>query len=133
MPTWSPVAAAPGGLTPTTSFFTANLAQAAAAYTLATSTGGVLITRVSIFVTTAGATFTSVAIATNNTTADAFLTAGEGAVANVTVGKNLKDFSVRAWLPTTKLVQYTIVGATGTGALQVAVEWIPGVAGATLA
>lgn len=125
MPTSAPAPIPTAGYVPRLTSFTADLAQAAATYTLATSTGGVLITRVVVFVATVGVTFTSVSIQTNNTTVDTFLSAGEGAVANVTGGKNLKDYTVRTVLPTTKLITYSIIGLTGTGSLTVAVEWVP--------
>ena len=114
--------------------FTANLAQAAATYDLATATGGaVLVTRVVVYVSVAGATFTSVAIQTNTTTAVTFLTSGEGAVANVTADKTLKDSASAAYLASGKKIQFTLVGATGTGTLLVVVEYTPLAAGATLA
>lgn len=118
-----------------TKVFTANLAQAAATYTLATcnALGGVVILGVDIYVATAGATFTSVAIATNDTTVVPILSAVEGAVANLTVGKNVvKAFSGATYLHTSKLIQYTIVGATGTGSLLVIVRYTPSVSGADI-
>lgn len=134
MAVWSPVAAAPGGLTETTAVFTANLAQAAATYDLCAATGGaVLVREVVVYVSVAGATFTSVAIQTNTTTAVTFLTAGEGAVANVTVDKTLKDSTSVAYLASGKKIQFTLVGATGTGTLLVTVRYTPLAAGATLA
>lgn len=113
--------------------FTANLAQAAATYDLAVvnALGGVVILGVDIYVQTAGATFTSVAIATNDTTVVPILSAVEGAVANLTVGKNVvKAFSGATYLHTGKKIQYTIVGATGTGSLLVVVRYQPSVIGA---
>lgn len=118
-----------------TKVFTANLAQAAATYDLATcnATGGVVIHDVQIYVATAGATFTSVAIATNDTTAVAILSAAEGAVANLTVGKNVaKAFTGPTYLHTSKKIQFTMVGSTGTGSLLVIVRYQPSVAGADI-
>lgn len=115
--------------------FTANLAQAAATYDLATASavGGVVILSVDIYVVTAGATFTSVAIATNDTTVVPILSAVEGAVANLTVGKNVvKAFATNTYLHTSKKIQYTIVGVTGTGSLLVVIRFQPSVNGADL-
>lgn len=110
--------------------FTANLAQAAGTYDLATATGGdVIVDWVIVYVATGGATFTSVSIQTNDTTPVSVLSAAEGAIANVTVGKNLKVFSTPMFVASTKKLQYTIVGVTGTGTLTVAVMSRPIVAG----
>ena len=110
--------------------FTLSLAQAAATYDLATvnATGDILILDVNIHCITAGATFTSVAIATNDTTAVSLLSAVEGAVANLTAGKNIvKVFPVANTGPillrSGKKIQYTIVGATGTGTLLVTLRY----------
>lgn len=119
-----------------TKTFTANLAQAAATYDLATcnATGGVVIHDIQIYVATAGATLTSVAIQTNDTTSVAILSAVEGAVANLTVGKNVaKAFTGPTYLHTSKKIQFTLVGTTGTGSLLVIVRYQPSVAGADIA
>lgn len=115
--------------------FTANLAQAAATYTLATcnSTGGIIILGMDIYCSVAGATFTAVQLKTNDTTAVIFLDATEGAVANLTAGKNI----AKAWTPTTylhlsKLIQYVITGSTGTGTLLVNIRYQPVIAGADI-
>lgn len=133
MATSAPTPIPTAGFVPRLTSFTADLAQAAGTYTLATCTGGVLIKSVTIFVATAGATLTSVAVQTNNTTVDAILSAVEGAVANVTGGKNLKVYTTLTVLPTTKLITYAIVGASGAGALTVVVEWVPLTSTSTLA
>lgn len=118
--------------------FTANLAQAAATYDLCTASGGDLVIdlqRLAIYVATAGATLTSVSIQTNQTNITTILSAVEGAVANLIAQKNL----VRAipvigglLLKSGQKLQYTIVGVTGTGSLQVAVPFLPLTSGATL-
>ena len=92
------------------------------------ATGDILILDVNIHCITAGATFTSVAIATNDTTAVSLLSAVEGAVANLTAGKNIvKVFPVANTGPillrSGKKIQYTIVGATGTGTLLVTLRY----------
>jgi hypothetical protein len=128
---------APGSFSRRAATFTANLAQAAGTYDLGTATGGDLLVdayNVAIFVTTAGATFTSVAIQTDQTTPAVFLTAAEGALANLTVNKNLiHAVTIGSFLiKSGSKIRYTIVGATGTGALQVGIVYAPLTAGATL-
>ncbi len=115
--------------------FTANLAQAAATYDLATvnATGGVLIQDIQMYMSVAGATFTSLAIQTNDTTSVPILSAVEGALALLTVGKNIaKAFTGPTYLHTSKKIQYTIVGATGTGTMLVVVRYMPTVSGADI-
>ena len=115
--------------------FTLSLAQAAATYDLATvnAVGGILIHDVSIYCATVGLTFTSVSIQTNDTTAVVILSAVEGAVANLTAGKNIaKAFTGPTYLHTSKKLQYSIIGATGTGSLLVIVRFMPTVSGANL-
>lgn len=118
-----------------TKTFTLNLAQAAGTYTLATcnATGGVVITGMDLYMTVAGATFTNVSITTNDTTTVTFLTTTEGAVANLTVGKNV----AKAWTPSTylhtgKIIRYTITGSTGTGTMLVVIRYQSSVNGADI-
>lgn len=118
--------------------FTANLAQAAASYDLCTASGGGVVIdleKLAIYVATAGATLTSVAIATNQTNPTTILSAVEGAVANLIAQKNL----VRAipsvgglYLASGQKLRYTIVGATGTGSLLVTIPYMPVDSGARL-
>lgn len=114
--------------------FTMNLAQAAATYDLATcnAVGGVKIIDITFYVTVVGATFTSVSCQTNNTTADEFLSAAEGAVANITASKILKKYTTGSYLHTSLKIQYTIVGATGSGTVLVIVRYQPTVSGADI-
>lgn len=115
--------------------FTLNLAQAAGTYDLATvnAVGGIVIVDVQLYMTVAGATFTSVAIQSNDTTLIPILTAVEGAVANLTVGKNIvKAFLGPTYLHTSKKLQYTIVGVTGTGTMIAVVRYQPSLAGADI-
>ena len=117
--------------------FTANLAQAAGTYDLATATGGdvlVDLQTLAIYVATAGATLTSVSIQSNQTNATVILSAVEGAVANLIAQKNL----VRAipvigglLLKSGQKLQYTLVGVTGTGSLNVVVPFLS-ISGSTL-
>lgn len=118
-----------------TKVFTANLAQAAATYDLATcnATGGVIIQDVQLYMSVAGATFTSVAIQTTDTTPVVILTALEGALANLTVGKNVtKVFLGPTYLHTSKKIQYTLVGVTGTGTMLVVIRYQSTVGGADI-
>lgn len=115
--------------------FTANIAQAAATYDLCTcnATGGILIHDIQIYCVTAAATLTSVAIQSNDTTLVPIMSAVEGAVANLTAGKNIvKAFASPTYLHTSKKLQFTIVGATGTGSLLVIVHYTPTVSGADI-
>jgi hypothetical protein len=118
--------------------FTINCAQAAATYDLATVSGGdILIHDVGVFCTTAGATFTSLAIATNTTTATPIMSAAEGAVANLTALKNIVHVfpptnTGPVLLPDTKKIQYTLVGSTGTGSVKVTVRYQSVVPGADI-
>lgn len=115
---------------------TANLAQAAGTYTLGTvSVGAIQISKATVYVSTAGATFTSVQIKTNQTNSVNIMSAAEGAVANLTAQKNvtIANANVPITLESGQLLQYVIVGATGTGQLLVTIEYRPITAGATLA
>lgn len=118
--------------------FTANLAQAAATYDLCTASGDLLVDlyKLGIYVATAGGTFTSVSIQTNQTNVTTILSAAEGAVANLIAQKNL----VRAIpvvggliLRSGQKFQYTILGLTGTGSLRVDIPYLQITAGAVLA
>lgn len=102
--------------------FTANLAQAAGNYTLATATGGdVLITKIQPFVVSAAGGLTSITLQSNNTTPDTVLTSTLAAV--LTSGKNLTALVTPFVLPSTKAIQYSIVGTGNAGSLTVAVEY----------
>lgn len=113
--------------------FTMNLAQAAATYDLLAASGDVIILGVDLYVATVGATLTSVALQTDDTTSVPILSAVEGAVANITAGKNLKNFSTPFLLRNGKKIQYTIVGATGSGSIIACVRFMRATAGASIA
>ena len=108
--------------------FTVNCAQAAGTYDLCTATGGdIVIHDMNFPVTVSGATFTSVAIQTNDAVPWVIMTAIEGAVANIIAGTNLqpankgKSFT----LVSGKKIQYTLVGSTGTGTILVPIYFSP--------
>lgn len=115
--------------------FTANLAQAAGAYDLCTATnGGILIEAWSVYVATAGATFTSVKLHTNQTNDINLMSAAEGAVANLIAQKvlSLSNPNYPIYLASGQKVLYTIVGATGTGSLTAVLRYRPVDSGAIL-
>lgn len=119
--------------------FTANLAQAAGTYTLCTATNGDILVMnafLGIYVSTVGATFTSVSIQTSQTNNTVILSAIEGALGNLIAQKNL----IRAVpivpgivLKSGQTLTYTIVGLTGTGSLFVAIPFMAITPGAVLA
>ncbi len=111
-------------LSPNYKTFTANLNQAAATYDLCTATGDVLIKIVTIFVAVAAIGLTSISISSNNTTADVVL--ASTLLATLTVGKNLTPVSLPFLLPSTKKIQYTIVGVASAGSLTIGLEVLGG-------
>lgn len=105
-----------------TQSFTANLAQNAGTYDLATASADVVIQSITVFVATAPTGLTSVTMQSSNTTSDVVL--ASTLLAIMTGGKNLTPVSLPFLLPSTKKIQYTIVGnGTGTGALTVIIEY----------
>lgn len=117
-----------------TKVFTINLAQAAGTYDLAVANaiGGSVIESVNFYESVAGATFTSVSVQTNDTTPVEMLSAVEGALAGLTVGKNIKLFNTQTYLHTSKKLQYTILGLTGSGTMLAIVRYRPSVSGADI-
>lgn len=111
-----------------------NEAQAAGTTTLLTATGDVLVTVNRFYQITAGATFTSLAIQTNDTTAFALMTSTEGLVANLTAAKNITTANVTSpfLLKSGKAIQMTLVGATGTGTGTLSLQYVPVTSGAYL-
>lgn len=118
-----------------TKVFSLNLAQAAATYDLAicNTVGGVIIQDIQFYVTVAGSLFTSVSVQTNDTIPVIVLSSVEGALANVTAGKNIiKAFVGPTYLHTSKKIQYTLVGLTGTGTMLAIVRYQASIAGADI-
>lgn len=113
---------------------TMDLSQAAGTYDLAAvnANGGVIVESIEFYVTETGATFTDVAAQTDDTTPEEFLSAAEGAVANITAGKVLKKFAGDTYIHTSKKIQYTITGSTGDGTVIAIIKWRPSVANAGL-
>ena len=111
-----------------------NFAQAAGTYDITTAVGDVLIENYCIYVATAGATFTSAALFINDTTPFNLMTAVEGAVANLTAGKNMVPANQGKAMRVTsgKKIQLTMVGSTGTGTAKLVVTYYPISSGATI-
>lgn len=112
---------------------TANLAQAAGSYTLWTASGDVLIERMAFLVTTAATLLTSVAVTNSETTVLPYLSAANGALAALLAGASLAPYQGPTILRSGKLIQYTLLGLTGTGVMRVVAVWRPLTAGASLA
>lgn len=107
---------------------TINEAQAAGTYDVLTAVGDVEIIRYVLFQNTAGATFTSMSIQTNDTTPLVLMSDVEGALANLTAQKNMDvarpndaPFTLRSG----KKIQHTMVGSTGTGEMKALFIWRP--------
>ena len=123
---------------PYVSQFSANLNQAAAAYTLCTASGLVVVYDVNIHVVTAAGGLNWVSIQSTNTSPVIIMTAAEGAVANLSIDKSMNYIQPLAYgsnktfqLSTGQLLQYTINGVGNAGLLRVVVTWqpMPGVGG----
>ena len=113
--------------------FSANLAQAAATYDIATASGGdILMLDAVVYISVAAADLVSVSVQTNDTTAVTIMSAAEGAVANLTGGKNAKVFATATVLASTKKLQFTIVGTGTAGTMKVVVQYRKTAAGADL-
>lgn len=111
-----------------------NEAQAAGTYTLLTATGDVLVTVNRFYQITAGATFTSISIQTNDTTAFSLMTSTEGLIANLTASKNITTANITTpfLLKSGKLIQLTIAGSTGTGTGTLGLQYVPITSGSYL-
>lgn len=106
--------------------FTLDLSQAANTYDLCSAGGDCLVKLEVVYVTTVGATWTSVSIQSNDTVPFICFSAADGAVANFVATTNLAPTLSRTFfLKRGKKLQYTIVGATGSGGAQAYVTYIP--------
>lgn len=107
--------------------FTLDLSQVAGTYDIFTAfVSDVIIEHIVLYIATAGAVLSSVAIKTNQTTAFDVLTAVDGAVANLTSQKNL----ITTWtqqipiiLASGQKMQYFLVGVTGSGSIRMTVMY----------
>lgn len=117
-----------------TKSFTINAAQVAGTYTLATVSGGAIeLVSVNVYVATAPTGLVSVSLQSNDTTGVTYMSSAEGALANLTGGKNAKNYSGPSILASGKLMTYTIVGTGVGGSIQVYLSYRPMAAGATIA
>jgi hypothetical protein len=108
--------------------YAVNLAQAAGTYDLATAGGDLLILQVGLYCLTAGVTWTSAAIQTDDTTPFVIMNATEGARANFTAAKNVAITWTQVQKPilvSGKKLQLTMAGSTGTGTARLSVLYAP--------
>lgn len=112
--------------------FSINLAQNAGTYTAATATGGdVYIEIATAYVKTAATGLTSALIVTNHATAPKSIVAST-LLASITGDASLTVVTTSFILPSTKAIQYTIVGTGSGGVITLVTKWSPVTAGATL-
>lgn len=102
--------------------FTIDLAKSAGTYDVTTATGdNVFIKNITFHVTVAGVGLTSVTVQTNMTTPITVL--ASVVVASITIDKNLTPFTTVMLLPSTKKIQYTVVGTGSAGTILATVEY----------
>ena len=106
-------------------------------YDVLTAVGDVMILGQETFVKVAGVGFVSIELLTNQTTTVQIMTAAEGAVANITIDKNLLGLTMpnnqRFQLRNGQKIQLKINGTNGTaGELRLVVEYRTISGGATL-
>lgn len=114
---------------PNATSVTIDLSQAAGTYTLLTASGGdVTVYSIALYATVAGAGFTSVSIETDAATPYVFLSAADGAVANITSEANVAT----TWSQAQAIVignghalTYTMAGAAGSGSMRAVIRWLP--------
>jgi PAB1-binding protein PBP1 len=98
----------------------------AGSYDIATATDGdILVEDVLLYMLTAGATFDSVSIQTNDTTPFVVMTSVEGAVANLTAQTTIKTANSQKsfYLASGQKLQYTIAGAKGSGSCYIVIKY----------
>ena len=107
--------------------FTVSLNRAAGTYDICQAAGVVQILRVVPHEVTAAAGLTSVSLQSNATTPQEYLSAAEGAVANLTADKTIVNANreVRHTLLATRKLQATIVGTGSDGVMLVPVHFVP--------
>ena len=106
-------------------------------YDVLTAVGDVMILGQETFVKVAGVGFVSIELLTNQTTTVQIMTAAEGAVANITIDKNLLGLTMpnnqRFQLRAGEKIRLKVNGTDGTaGELRMVVEYRPITGGATL-
>lgn len=102
------------------------LTDVAGSYDIATATDGdIIVEDVLLYMVTAGATFDSVSIQTDDTTPFVVMTDVEGAVGNLTAQTTVKTANSQKsfYLESGKKLQYTITGATGSGSCYIVIKY----------
>jgi len=112
---------------PRVSEATLDLAQVANTYDALEADGDVLVEGISLYVSEAGADFTSVSVVTNQTSPTTVLTAAEGVVANILLQKNLAFAYSRLpfQLRSGQKLQYVIDGNGTAGEIKMVVVFRP--------
>jgi hypothetical protein len=109
---------------------TINLAQVAGTYTLLTATGDVVIQDITFYVNVAGLGLVSVVVKTSDSVQTTLL--ASVLLAALVAATNLTPFNALTYLPSTKAIQYTIVGTGTAGSIQVLVRYSQATPGAFL-
>lgn len=112
--------------------FNMNLNQNDGTYDLFTANGDIEIESIVFYVSQTGTGLVSVSAQDNDTTPTEYLSAAEGAAANLTAGKNLKTYTTKKILASGKKVRYTIVTNGSGGNVKAFVTYRPLVFGATI-
>lgn len=117
--------------------FTLDLIKNVGTYDVCTAVGDILILGQELFVAVAGVGLTSLEVLTNQTTVVQILTAAEGAVANLTIDKNLLGLTMnnlqQFQLRNGEKIQYKINTTNGTaGSIKMVVQYRPISGGASL-
>lgn len=119
----------PGFSTPNSAIvntWSLNLNQNAGTYDITTCTGGdVYIAGFAIYTPIAAGGLTSVSIQTDDTTQQIFLSAQDGAVANLTQQKLIKSGNMPMYLTPNKKIQFTIAGNGNAGTILFSLRFSP--------
>lgn len=107
-----------------------NTNQNAGTYTLLTATGDVYVEVSAAYVKTAGTGYTTAALSTNHTVSKSIVAAA--AVATVTLDLAMTLVTIAFMLPSTKVIQGTLVGNGTGGEIDLVIKWAPMTAGATI-
>ena len=102
------------------------LNDTAGTYDIATATDGdIIVEDVLLYIVTAGETFDSVSIQTDDTTPFVVMTDVEGDVANLTAQTTVKTANSQKsfYLASGKKLQYTITGSTGSGSCYIVIKY----------
>lgn len=110
-----------------TKIFTFDCNRAGGTYDIATAAGDLMIVKAVFYMVTAAGGLTSVAVATNSTTAQTYLSSGEGAVANLTADKTVPNSNnnVATMLKSGNKLRGTINGTGNAGSMLCIITFIP--------